>query len=88
MRATSLAPSGPLRAVANPEPETGPGVGPVGRRRGGVPAHSACVGLASELTRRSASTTDVMLAGNWKASRMVAHYSSAATARGAVAQYL
>ena len=54
-----------------------------------VTAHSGRVGLASELTRRGASTTDVMLAGNWKTSRMVAHYSSGATAeRGAVAQYL
>ena len=54
-----------------------------------VTAHSARVGLASELTQRGASTTDVMLAGNWKTSRMVAHYSSGATAeRGAVAQYL
>ena len=54
-----------------------------------VTAHSARVGLASELTRRGASTTDVMLAGNWKTSRMVAHYSVGATAeRGAVAQYL
>ena len=32
---------------------------------------------------------DVMLAGNWKTSRMVAHYSAGATAeRGAVARYL
>ena len=38
-------------------------------------AHSGRVGLASELTSRGASTTDVMLAGNWKTSRMVAHYS-------------
>ena len=54
-----------------------------------VTAHSGRVGLASELTSRGASTTDVMLAGNWKTSRMVAHYSSGATAeRGAVAQYL
>ena len=54
-----------------------------------VTAHSARVGLASELMRRGASTTDVMLAGNWKTSRMVAHYSAGATAeRGAVAQYL
>ncbi len=54
-----------------------------------VTAHSARVGLASELTRRGASTIDVMLAGNWKTSRMVAHYSSGATAEhGAVAQYL
>ena len=29
-------------------------------------AHSGRVGLASELTSRGASTTDVMLAGNWK----------------------
>ena len=52
-------------------------------------AHSGRVGLASELTTRGASTTDVMLAGNWKTSRMVAHYSAGATAeRGAVARYL
>ena len=39
-----------------------------------VTAHSGRVGLASELTSRGASTTDVMLAGNSKTSRMVAHY--------------
>ena len=44
-----------------------------------VTAHSGRVGLASELTSRGASTTDVMLAGNWKTSRMVAHYSAGAT---------
>ena len=53
-----------------------------------VTAHSGRVGLASELTSRGASTTDVMLAGNWRTSRMVAHYSAGATAergaRGAV----
>ena len=54
-----------------------------------VTAHSGRVGLASELTSRGASTTDVMLAGNWKTSRMIAHYSAGATAeRGAVARYL
>ena len=31
-----------------------------------VTAHSGRVGLASELTSRGASTTAVMLAGNWK----------------------
>ena len=37
-------------------------------------------------TTRGASTTDVMRAGNWKTSHMVAHYSAGATAeRGAVA---
>ena len=52
-----------------------------------VTAHSGRIGLASELTSRGASTTDVMLAG--KTSRMVAHYSAGATAeRGAVARYL
>ena len=52
-----------------------------------VTAHSGRVGLASELTARGASTTEVMLAGNWKTARMVAHYSAGATAeRGAVAQ--
>ena len=39
-------------------------------------AHSGRVGLASELTARGASTTEVMLAGNWRTSRMVAHYST------------
>ena len=54
-----------------------------------VTAHSGRVGLASELTARGASTTEVMLAGNWKTARMVAHYSAGATAeRGAVAKYL
>ena len=37
-----------------------------------VTAHSGRVGLASELTSRGASATDVMLAGNWTTSRMVA----------------
>ena len=51
-----------------------------------VTAHSGRVGLAAELTARGASTTEVMLAGNWKTARMVAHYSAGATAeRGAVA---
>ena len=54
-----------------------------------VTAHSGRVGLASELTSRGASTIAVMLAGNWKTSRMVAHYSAGATAeRGTVARYL
>ena len=39
-------------------------------------AHSGRAGLASELTARGASTTEVMLAGNWKTARMVAHYSA------------
>ena len=54
-----------------------------------VTAHSGRIGLASELTSRGASTTDVMLAGNWKTSRMVSHYSAGESAeRGAVARYL
>ena len=54
-----------------------------------VTAHSGRVGRASELTARGASTTEVMLAGNWKTARMVAHYSAGATAeRGAVRKYL
>ena len=52
-------------------------------------AHSGRVGLASELTARGASTTDVMLAGAWKTARMVAHYAAGARAeRGAVARFL
>ena len=54
-----------------------------------VTAHSGRVWLASELTARGASTTEVMLAGNWKTARMVAHYPAGATAeRGAVRKYL
>ena len=90
-----------LRAAANPSPADR--VAPLSPKMVGlrfaaaaraaaverVTAHSGRVGLASELTSRGASTTDVMLAGNWKTSRMVAHYSAGATAeRGAVARYL
>ena len=91
-----------LRAVISPEP--GDRVVPLSAQMIGlrftaaaqaagvetrVTAHSGRVGLASELTSRGASTTDVMLAGNWKTSRMVAHYSAGATAeRGAVARHL
>ena len=54
-----------------------------------VTAHSGRVGLASELTSRGASTTAVMLAGNWRTARMVAYYSAGASAaQGAVARYL
>ena len=54
-----------------------------------ITAHSGRIGLASELTRRGASTTDVMMAGNWRTASMVAHYSAGATAEhGAVARYL
>ena len=54
----------------------------------GITAHSGRVGLASELTARGASVQDVMLAGNWKTARMVAHYAAGANAeRGAVARF-
>ena len=54
-----------------------------------ITAHSGRVGLAAELTMRGASTHDVMLAGNWKSTVMVAHYSAAARAeKGAVARYM
>ena len=91
-----------LRAAASPEP--GERVVPLSPQMIGlrftaaaraagvdrrVTAHSGRVGLASELTSRGASTTDVMLAGSWKTPRMVARYSAGATAeRGAVARYL
>ena len=90
-----------LRPAASPAPDdrvvplspkmVGMRFSAAARAAGGerVTAHSGRVGLASELTSRGASTTDVMLAGNWKTSRMVAHYSAGATAeRGAVARYL
>ena len=52
-------------------------------------AHSGRVGLASELTARGATVTEVMLAGAWKSERMVAHYSAGARAeKGAVAKYM
>ena len=89
-----------LRAATNPQP--GDRVVPrspqmVGLRLAAaaaglerrVTAHSGRVGLASEFTSRGASSADVMFAGNWKTSRMVAHYSAGATAeRGAGARYL
>ena len=54
-----------------------------------ITAHSGRVGLAVELTRRGASTHDVMHAGHWKSAAMVAHYSAAARAeKGAVARYM
>ena len=80
----------PRRAVVGADDRVAVHGRGAGRRRR-VPSDRALgeVGLASELTSRGASTTDVMLAGNWKTSRMVAHYSAGATAeRGAVARYL
>lgn len=54
-----------------------------------ITAHSGRVGLAVELTRRGASTHDVMHAGHWKSAAMVAHYSAAARVeKGAVARYM
>ena len=52
-------------------------------------AHSGRVTLASELTRRGASTTETQLAGGWATPRMVAHYAAGARAeRGAVNRLL
>ena len=93
---SQVIPVNPAAAVRGPKHvvtkgET-PVLSPAGRAAGieaRVTAHSGRVGLASELTARGASTTEVMLAGNWKTARMVAHYSAGATAeRGAVARYL
>ena len=92
-----------LRALQpHPAPDSevfGLDAGTIGRRfmaaakaagiAGRITAHSARVGLASELTRRGASITETMLAGGWKSARMVAHYSAGAVAeQGAVAKYL
>lgn len=53
---------------------------------GRITGRSGRIGLASELTRLGASTTETMLAGGWATSRMVAHYAAGATAEaGAVA---
>lgn len=52
-------------------------------------SHSGRVTLASELTRRGASTHGVADAGGWQDARMVQRYSAGARAeRGAVARYL
>ncbi len=51
-----------------------------------VTEHSSRLGLACELTTRGASTTETMLAGGWKISRMVAHSGAgAATEQASVA---
>ena len=74
-----------LQVASNPAPDDQ--VVPLSPQTVGL--RFAAAGLASELTSRGASTTDVMLAGNWKTTRMVAHYSAGATTeRGAVARYL
>ena len=57
--------------------------------KGGVARAIRTLRAAANPAPGTASTTDVMLAGNWKTSRMVAHYSAGATAeRGAVARDL
>lgn len=48
---------------------------------GRITGHSGRIGLASELTRRGATTTETMLAGGWKTARMVAHYSDLVSLR-------
>ena len=56
--------------------------------RGGLPTHFASSIFVFSLVRDRLFRSTV-LAGNWKTSRMVAHYSAGATAeRGAVARYL
>ena len=56
---------------------------------GGYPLVLAVVSAADFRKFAAPSTTEVMLAGNWRPARMVAHYSAGATAeRGAVAKYL
>lgn len=50
--------------------------------------HSFRVALASELTARGASTTEIMLPGGWPTADMVADYSADAKAEGgAVRKY-
>lgn len=56
---------------------------------GDYTGHSGRVGLAVELVRRGASTTEVQLAGGWRSQAMVARYSAGiAASQGAVAKYL
>ena len=92
--AAAAAPDMPVfGGLSAAEPGEPMGVAPPPQRPPGSSAASpptvAASGLASELTARGASTTETMLAGNWKTARMVAHYAAGATAeRGAVAKYL
>ena len=52
-------------------------------------AHSLRVAYASELTRRGASTTEIMRAGGWRTAEMVGHYASGVLAEeNATAKYL
>ena len=86
--------------IGGPLVKLGGGSGDILRRRAVVTIRRSAVATVryaavraraatAELTARGASTTEVMLAGNWKTARMVAHYSAGATAeRGAVAKYL
>lgn len=51
-------------------------------------SHSGRIGLASELTQRGAEITETALAGGWKSTAMVIHYSRRAQVQhGAVAKY-
>lgn len=51
-------------------------------------SHSGRIGLASELTRLGAEITETALAGGWKSTAMVIHYSRKAKAeQGAVSKY-
>lgn len=54
----------------------------------GFSGHSPRVGMAQDLAANGASTTELMVAGRWKAHRMPAHYTrEQAAGRGAVARY-
>ena len=79
-------------ASPNPSGRNGPPRVLAGYRRTAAGSSSAPIvrthrrrAVAAAMSRRRKE----MLAGNWKTSRMVAHYSAGATAeRGAVARYL
>lgn len=54
----------------------------------GFSGHSPRIGMAQDLAANGASTTELMVAGRWKAHRMPAHYArEQAAGRGAVARY-
>ena len=54
----------------------------------GFSGHSPRIGMAQDLAAHGASTSELMVAGRWKAHQMPAHYTrEQAAGRGAVARY-
>ena len=78
-----------IRTLRTDRPDAAPTDRVIGLSSLQIQRRFTAAGIEARLTAHGASTTEVMLAGNWKTARMVAHYSAGATAeRGAVAKYL